>query len=558
LNAVTTPRAGRREWIGLAVIALPCLLYSMDLTVLFLAVPHLSADLQPSGAQLLWITDIYGFLLAGSLITMGTLGDRIGRRRLLLLGAAAFGLASLLAAYSTSPGMLIAARALLGVAGATLAPSTLSLLRTMFQDPRQRTLAIGVWIASFSAGAAIGPLAGGVLLERFWWGSVFLLAVPVMLLLLALGPRLLPEYRDPDAGRLDLASAAMSLVAVLLVIWGLKQFAQDGLGLPPALSILGGLAVGVVFVRRQQLAPDPLLDLRLFRNRAFSAALAANTLDFFVSFAALLFIAQYLQLVLGLSPLQAGLWMLPSSVGFIVGSLLTPLLVRRARPASVMAAGMVLAAVGFALLTRLDAAAGLAVLVTGSVAFSVGSAPMTTLATDLMVGTAPPDRAGAASGISETSSEFGGALGIAILGVTGTAVYRGQMTGAVLAAVPSEAATAARDSLGGAVTAAGQLPEQLGGTLLDTAREAFTQGLRLSFAISAAVAVGIAVLVAALLRHVETEPQSTSHPDPSPHGPCAGKMGAVKASGYAAGTRASSGDHERLHGDPAGTSVDPG
>jgi DHA2 family multidrug resistance protein-like MFS transporter len=540
LSAVTTPRAGRREWVGLAVIALPCLLYSMDLTVLFLAVPHLSAALQPSSTQLLWITDIYGFLLAGLLITMGTLGDRIGRRRLLLLGAAAFGLASLLAAYSTSPGMLIAARALLGVAGATLAPSTLSLLRTMFQDPRQRTLAIGVWIASFSAGAAIGPLAGGVLLERFWWGSVFLLAVPVMLLLLALGPRLLPEYRDPDAGRLDLASAAMSLVAVLLVIWGLKQFAQDGLGLPPALSILGGLAVGVVFVRRQQLAPDPLLDLRLFRSRAFSAALAANTLDFFVSFAALLFIAQYLQLVLGLSPLQAGLWMLPSSVGFIVGSLLTPLLVRRVRPASVMAAGMVLAAVGFALLTRLDAAAGLAVLVTGSVAFSVGSAPMTTLATDLMVGTAPPDRAGAASGISETSSEFGGALGIAILGVTGTAVYRGQMTDAVLAAVPSEAATAARDSLGGAVTAAGQLPEQLGGTLLDTAREAFTQGLRLSFAISAAVAVGIAVLVAALLRHVEAEPQPTSHPDPSPHGPCAGKMGAVKASGYTAGTRASS------------------
>jgi DHA2 family multidrug resistance protein-like MFS transporter len=540
LSAVTTPRAGRREWIGLAVIALPCLLYSMDLTVLFLAVPHLSAALRPSSAELLWITDIYGFLLAGLLITMGTLGDRIGRRRLLLLGAAAFGLASLLAAYSTSPGMLIAARALLGVAGATLAPSTLSLLRTMFQDPRQRTLAIGVWIASFSAGAAIGPLAGGVLLERFWWGSVFLLAVPVMLLLLALGPRLLPEYRDPDAGRLDLASAAMSLVAVLLVIWGLKQFAQDGLGLPPALSILGGLAVGVVFVRRQQLAPDPLLDLRLFRSRAFSAALAANTLDFFVSFAALLFIAQYLQLVLGLSPLQAGLWMLPSSVGFIVGSLLTPLLVRRVRPASVMAAGMVLAAVGFALLTRLDAAAGLAVLVTGSVAFSVGSAPMTTLATDLMVGTAPPDRAGAASGISETSSEFGGALGIAILGVTGTAVYRGQMTDAVLAAVPSEAATAARDSLGGAVTAAGQLPEQLGGTLLDTAREAFTQGLRLSFAISAAVAVGIAVLVAALLRHVEAEPQPTSHPEPSPHGPCAGKMGAVKASGYAAGTRASS------------------
>jgi DHA2 family multidrug resistance protein-like MFS transporter len=530
LNAVTTPRAGRREWIGLAVIALPCLLYSMDLTVLFLAVPHLSADLQPSGAQLLWITDIYGFLLAGSLITMGTLGDRIGRRRLLLIGAAAFGAASILAAFSTSAELLIAALALLGVAGATLAPSTLSLLRSMFQDPRQRTLAIAVWITSFSAGAAIGPLAGGVLLERFWWGSVFLLAVPVMALLLVVGPVLLPESRDPNAGRLDLGSAGMSLAAVLLVIWGLKQLAQDGLGLPPALSILAGLGVGVAFVRRQQTLADPLLDLRLFRSPAFSAALATNILDFFVAFAALLFIAQYLQLVLGLSPLQAGLWMLPSSLGFIVGSLLTPLLVRRARPAFVMAAGMVLAAVGFGLLTQLDGT-GLAVLVIGSVVFSLGSAPMTTLATDLMVGTAPPERAGAASGISETSSELGGALGIAILGSIGTAVYRGQMTDAVPAAVPGAAAAAARDTLGGAVEAAGQLPDQLGTALLDAAREAFTQGVQLSFAISAAVAIGIAILVAALLRHVGAGSEREEQPAPSQDGSgCAGKVGVVKIS----------------------------
>jgi DHA2 family multidrug resistance protein-like MFS transporter len=540
LNAVTTPRAGRREWVGLAVIALPCLLYSMDLTVLFLAVPHLSAALQPSSTQLLWITDIYGFLLAGSLLTMGTLGDRIGRRRLLLIGAAAFGAASILAALSTSPGMLIAARALLGVAGATLAPSTLSLLRSMFRDPRQRTLAIGVWIASFSAGAAIGPLLGGALLERYWWGSVFLLAVPVMALLLVVGPMLLPEYRDPEAGRLDLGSAGLSLAAVLLVIWGLKQLARDGLGLPPTLSIVAGLVVGVVFVRRQQTLADPLLDLRLFRSPAFSAALAANVLDFFVAFAALLFLAQYLQLVLGLSPLQAGLWMLPSSLGFILGSLLTPLLVRLARPALVMAAGMVLAAVGFGLLTRLDPAAGLTVLVAGSVAFSLGSAPMTTLATDLMVGTAPPERAGAASGISETSSEFGGALGIAVLGSIGAAVYRGQMTDAVPAAVPGEVAAAARDTLGGAVARAGELPEQLGAALLYAARAAFTQGVQVSFAISAAVAVGIAVLVAALLRHAGAGPEPGWQPDPCPHGPCAGKVGAVQASGHAAGARARS------------------
>jgi MFS transporter, DHA2 family, multidrug resistance protein len=209
VTATEAPRARRREWIGLAVIALPCLLYSMDLTVLELAVPKLSADLKPTSSQLLWILDIYGFLLAGFLITMGTLGDRIGRRRLLLIGAAAFGAASVLAAFSGSAEMLIIIRAMLGVAGATLALSTLSMIRNMFLDPDQRTIAIGVWATSFAAGAAIGPLAGGVLLEFFWWGSVFLLAVPVMALLLVLGPLLLPEFRDPGAGRLGLISAAM-------------------------------------------------------------------------------------------------------------------------------------------------------------------------------------------------------------------------------------------------------------------------------------------------------------------------------------------------------------
>src|SRR5436190_5315298 len=198
MKAAAAPSAGRREWVALAVIALPCLLYSMDLTVLYLALPSLTADLQPSSAELLWITDIYGFMVAGFLVTMGTLGDRIGRRRLLLLGATAFGVVSVLAALSTTPEMLIASRALLGIAGATLAPSTLSLIFSMFADPRQRQTAIGIWITSFSAGGAIGPVLGGVLLERFWWGSVFLMALPVMALLLVLGPILLPEYRAPD------------------------------------------------------------------------------------------------------------------------------------------------------------------------------------------------------------------------------------------------------------------------------------------------------------------------------------------------------------------------
>jgi DHA2 family multidrug resistance protein-like MFS transporter len=512
-------RAGRREWIGLAVIALPCLVYAMDLTVLNLALPALSEDLQPSSSQLLWIVDIYGFLVAGLLITMGTLGDRIGRRRLLLIGAAAFGVASVFAALSTSAEMLIAARALLGVAGATLAPSTLSLIRTMFNHPRERTFAIGVWITSFSAGAAVGPLIGGLLLERFWWGSVFLPALPVMGLLLVLGPRLLPEYRDPEAGRLDLASAALSLVAVLAVIYGLKQIAQDGVGWLAALSIGAGLAFGVAFVRRQQGLADPLIDLRLFGVPAFNAALVANTFGFFVNFGIAVFLAQYLQLVYGLSPFEAGLWTVPYAAAFVLGALLTPLLVRRIRPGLVIASGLAVAGAGFLLLAQVDAESALATLVAGSVVFALGLAPVYTLAADLMVGAAPPERAGAAAGISETSSELGGALGIAVLGAAGTAVYRSQIDDAVPAGVPSDVAEAARDTLGAAVAAGEQIADPAGPELVDAAREAFTQALHVAATVSAAVAIGAAVLAATLLNRVrmqsETEDESGPQPDPA-------------------------------------------
>jgi DHA2 family multidrug resistance protein-like MFS transporter len=502
MTADDAPRAGRREWIGLVVLALACLLYSMDLTVLNLALPAISVDLEPSSAQLLWIVDVYGFVLAGSLITMGTLGDRIGRRRLLLIGAAAFAVASVLAAFSTSAEMLIVSRALLGLAGATLAPSTLSLIRNMFLDPGQRTVAIGVWITSFSAGAVIGPPLGGLLLEFFWWGSVFLLAVPVMALILLLGPVLLPEFKDPSPGRLDLVSAALSLAAVLGVIYGLKQSAQDGFGWASALSIAAGLVIGVLFVRRQLRLVHPLIDLQLFRVPAFSASLAAYLLGTFVAFGAFLFIFQYLQLVLGLSPIRAGLWTVPSFGAFIVGSMLTPVIVRRVRPAFLMAGGLVLAAVGFGLLAQVDEGSGVAIFVTASVVFSLGLAPVFTLATDLIVGTAPPERAGAASAISETSSELGGALGIATLGSIGTALYRGRVDDAVPAGVPPEAAEAARDTLGGAVAAADGLPDGLAAELLDAVREAFTQGLQVAALTSAAVAAATAVLAVVLLRHV--------------------------------------------------------
>jgi MFS transporter, DHA2 family, multidrug resistance protein len=507
VTTTSNHRAGRREWIALAVIALPSLLYAMDLTVLYLAVPHISADLGPSSSQLLWIVDVYGFLVAGSLITMGTLGDRIGRRRLLLIGAAAFGAASVFAAFATSAAMLIAARALLGIAGATLAPSTLALIRNMFHDPAQRTFAIGVWITTYSAGAAIGPLLGGVVLELFWWGAVFLLGVPVMALLLVVGPRLLPESRDPDAGKLDLVSAALSLVAVLAVIFGLKRIAEHGFGTLPALVIVAGVALGAVFARRQPRLDDPLIDLRLFRAPAFSASLAINTLGFFAAFGGSLFLAQYLQSVLGLSPLEAGLWTLPEAGGFIVGSMLAPVLVRRVRPGVVVAFGLALAAVGFGVLSQIADASGLAALVVGSTLMALGLGPVFTLAADLVVSAAPAERSGAASAINETSSELGGALGIAILGSVGAAVYRSEVADAIPAGAPP-AADALRDTLGGAVAAADRLPAGL----LDTATGAFVSGFRLTALIAAATLIVGAALAGRLLRGADPGDQPAATP----------------------------------------------
>lgn len=519
------PRAGRREWIGLAVLALACLLYVMDLTVLHLAVPQLSADLQPSSVELLWIIDIYGFMVAGFLVTMGTLGDRIGRRRLLMIGAAVFGAVSVVAAFSTSAEMLIASRAALGIAGATLAPSTLSLIFSMFRDPGQRARAIAVWVSAFSAGSAIGPVLGGFMLEHFWWGSVFLLALPVMVALLVLGPIVLPEYRDPEAGRLDLASAGMSLAAVLAVILGLKLLAQDGLAVMPAALVVGGLAVGGLWVRRQLALTDPMIDVRLFRIPAFSAALSVNFLSVFVSVGYFLFVAQYLQGVVGLSPFEAGLWSLPSALAFVVGSNVASRFIHRVRPAFVMAAGFAAAAIGLGLLTRISGSDGLAIVVISSVVISLGMAPVFGLTTELIVGSAPPERAGAASGISETGSELGGALGISVLGSIGIAVYRGSVAESLPPDMPAAAIAAARDTLGGAIGVAETLPARLGSALVDASRSAFVEGMQVTTAVSAVLAVAVAALAIVALRGVPPrsgDGATDDEPSPPEHEPSSG------------------------------------
>ncbi|MGV9693207.1 MFS transporter [Streptomyces sp. NPDC003444] len=517
------PKAGRREWIGLAMLALPTLLVSMDLTVLHLAVPDLSEDLKPTSTQLLWIVDIYGFMIAGWLVTAGTLGDRIGRRRLLLAGAAAFGVASVLAAYSSSAEMLIVTRGLLGVAGATLMPSTMALIRNMFHDEVERSRAIGVWMTSFMVGGTLGPLVGGALLDAFWWGAVFLMGVPVMLLLLVLGPKLLPEYRNEEVtGRLDITSAVLSLVAVLSVVYGVKQVAEHGVDVLSLALVLLGAAVGWVFVRRQRTSSSPLLDLRLFGNARFSVAVVALTVNTGVMMGLSFFAAQYLQLVLGLSPLEAGLWTLPMTLAGIPAALLTPGLVRYVRPAYLMATGLLIAAVGILLITRVDGA-GLAVLVTGSVVMFVGLSVMGVLGTDMAVGAAPPEEAGAASAVTETGNELGGALGLALLGSVGSAVYGAQMGDGGLAGVPAAAADAARGSLGGAVAAVADLPQRVGDQLLAVSRDAFLQSLHVVALICCAAVVLLAAAVAVLLRGVGRQTEASPAEGAGEAGPDAGR-----------------------------------
>lgn len=493
------------------MLALPSLLIAIDMTVLHLALPALSADLTPSSAQLLWISDIYGFLIAGALITMGTLGDRIGRRRLLMIGAAAFGATSVLAAFSTSAEMLIVSRALQGVAGATLMPSTLSLIRNMFHDARQRTTALSVWITSFTVGAAIGPLVGGALLEFFWWGSAFLINVPVMILLLLVGPLLLPESRDPDAGRLDLTSAALSLASILATVYGIKQVAEDGWGMLPAAWVLAGLVIGTLFVRRQRTSPYPLVDLALFRNPVFSAALSTQALAVVAVAGPFFVISQFMQLVLGLSPLEAGLWALPGTIAGAAGPLLAPVLARRFRPAYVVAGGLAISAAGAAVLALAQADGGLAAVVVGHALLSFGIGPALTITVDMLISSAPPARAGAASALSETSIELGNALGIALLGSVVTAVYRGALSDAIPAGVPPEAAEAARDTIGGAVGVAADLPAPLAAQLLETARGAFTDALQVTAGVSAAVVLGLAVIALVALRQA-----SMDHAPPEP------------------------------------------
>jgi DHA2 family multidrug resistance protein-like MFS transporter len=499
-EAATVARAGRREWTALAVLALPLLLVSMDVSVLYFAVPFISRDLAATATEQLWILDIYGFVLAGLLVTMGALGDRIGRRRLLLLGAAGFGAASLAAAFAGTAVQLIAARAVLGVGGATLMPSTLALVRAMFEDPRQRSRAIAIWTTVMMGGISLGPVLSGLLLEHFWWGSVFLMNLPAMVLLLALGPVLVPESKAPAPGPFDAGSSLLSLATVLPVVFGIKRLASDGWGPVPAIALVVGLTLGVLFVRRQRRSAHPMLDLAMFRVPDIRGAIGANVVAMFALVGNSVFVTQYLQLYLGMSPLRAALWSLLPSVVVAGAAPLATALGQRLPPFGVVAGGLVIAAGGFTVMSTVRADSSLLVIIVGASLLAFGLVGVMSLVTELVMGAIDPERAGAASAVTETSSELGGALGIALLGSVGTAFYRASVDSALPASLRHGALGQVREGLAGGLAAAGQAPGSLAGELLHAAKGAFLSGMHAADLVGAALLVLAAAAVAGSLR----------------------------------------------------------
>ncbi|MDF5755303.1 MFS transporter [Spongiactinospora sp. TRM90649] len=499
----TTPRepvGNARKWGTLAITCLATVLLGIDLTVLHLAIPSLVAELAPSATQILWIADIYGFALGGLLVTMGNLGDRVGRKRLLLIGVSMFGLASAATAYAPTPELLIASRALLGIAGATIMPSTLSIVRNVFTDPKERTAAIGLSTAMASAGIALGPIIGGGLLTHFWWGSVFLINLPVMALIFVAGMFVLPESSDPRPGRLDLPSVALSTFGLVTVIYAIKEAAHGGVANPEVwIAAAAGLTALVAFARRQTRIDRPLIDVHLFRRPAFTGSVgAALVATFAISVVSLIF-SQLLQLVWGWAAWNTGLAMLPSVAGILVGAVLAAPLVSRLGRAAVVALGLGFAGLGLLGLVLADADGGYPPIAIAQVVLGLGAAATFTITSDTVLATVPKERAGAAAAISETAYELGGAVGIALLGSVLSSGYRARLE-LPEGALPPDTAAAVGDSVGAAMAAAAELPAHLAATVTELAGEAYAEAVRGTAVTGAAMLAVTAVLALIALR----------------------------------------------------------
>ncbi|MEO8219217.1 MAG: MFS transporter [Specibacter sp.] len=501
-------RAGVRSWIALAVLMLPVLLVSVDNTVLSFAIPSISLALVPSASELLWIIDVYPLVLAALLVPMGSMADRFGRRKLLLIGSTGFAIVSVLAAFAPTAGALIGYRALLGLFGAMLMPSTLSLIRNLFLHPDQRRKAIAIWAAGFSGGAALGPIVGGFILEHFWWGAVFLMSVPVLIPLLILAPIFVPESKDPAPGKIDALSILLSFGAMVPTIFGIKEIAQSGLSVTNIVLIAVGLGLGAVFVRRQLRRKNPMMDVTLFRNPVFSGGVMANLLSIFALVGFLYFITQHLQLVVGLSPTHAAFVLVPGLAITIISGLLAASLASRVRPSRLVAGGLLLNALGF-LIVWLNTDGSVAGIIAAFVVLGAGVGMAETISNDLILSAAPPAKAGAASAISETAYEVGSVLGTAVLGSILAAAYR--MNVVLPAGVAGAEAETASQTLGGAIDVANTLPAEQGAALLNSAKHAFDSGSGTVAMVSVALMLGAALMCLWALRSAPANPEPVGH-----------------------------------------------
>ncbi|PWW08728.1 DHA2 family multidrug resistance protein-like MFS transporter [Paenibacillus cellulosilyticus] len=494
--------AGRKEWIALCILCLPLMVVSMDVSVLFFAAPAIAADLQPTATEQLWIFDVYGFILAGLLLTMGAIGDRIGRRRLLMIGSIGFALCSLFAAYAHTPETLILARGILGIAGSTLMPSTLALVRTMFQDQTQRTKAMSIWSAVMASGVTVGPIIGGLLIDSFSWGAVFLINIPAMALLLLIAPFLLPESRSTVRNRIDMVSSILALAAILPVTYGVKTIAENGWTVIPAILLAAGLLVGVLFVRRQLAISNPLIDIRALKDRRTGGSILVNLIAMFTLMASALINTQFLQSVLGYSPFVASLWsVLPSIAVGAAAPLAAKLSLTLGRP-RVMAGGFALSAIGFGILTqvRVDGFSPLLIMLVGAGLVAAGIVSVVTLVTDYVLGVTPADRAGAVGGLLETSSELGGAFGIALLGCVLAAIYRHTVTPHLPSGLSTDAAQAAEQTIAGAAAAAQHLPADTALQVIDASRDAFMTAMHVTCLVSGIILLLTTAATVVLLR----------------------------------------------------------
>lgn len=506
LKQYTAPaRATWREWLGLALLTIPLFMMATDITVLFLAMPSLTADLTPSTTQMLWILHVGEFVAAGLVITFGRLTDKVGRRRLLMIAMLLYGISSALAAFASTPELLILARVLIGAATAAASPAAITLLRSMFADPRQFGIAFAVLMGSFSVGAALGPPMGGVLLEHFWWGSVFLMNVPAAALLLLGGRWLLPTYRDPSGGGVDAISVGLSIIAVIAVIFGLQEIADRGVSLPYLAAIVAGLALGAVFIHRQRRLADPLLDLSLFAHRALAVSAAVLVGTGLAFMAVDMMLVQYLQVVAQVSMTTLGLLLSLPGVAAIVGTMLAPVAARMMRPGPAIAVALVISALGAAMIPAAIAFAGgdLPWLITGASVIGLGTAPVFVIAAQLVVTSAPPRQAGSATAVQDISAGLGGATGMALVGSAAMVVFARVLRDQAPAQIGEVDLDAAAQSVGGALAAADSLGGVSGQRMSAAVQSALTTGTQAAYLIAVVVALGVIALTLLGLRGVE-------------------------------------------------------